>query len=78
MWRYKAVHDVYRKSYPDYNGDDSDEAVEMSDASAGDSSSAVDESGYQLVLPSGNCCIYLYNRIVTFIAVNEFEGNFTA
>lgn len=45
----------YRKSYPDYKeGDDADESVEMVDANAdGSSLSEVDESGYQLVLPSG-------------------------
>jgi len=43
------------KSYPDYKGDDDeDESKEMDDADV-DSNSAteLDESGYQLVLPSG-------------------------
>jgi len=46
---------VYSKSYPDYKeGDDVDESVETADADVDSSSlSEVDESGYQLVLPSG-------------------------
>jgi len=51
-----AVHTICRKSYPDHKeGDDNDEPVETDDGDVDASSSTQpDESGYQLVLPSGN------------------------
>ena len=56
-----VVNVVCRKSYPDYkegaDDDDDDASVEMNDADADadvNSSTEAEESGYQLVLPSGD------------------------
>ena len=52
------MHALCRKSYPDYKeANEDDESVEMDDNDddvGGSSSTEVDASGYQLVLPSGN------------------------
>ena len=64
VWWCEAVNIVCRKSYPDYKEDDDDESVEMNVGDVDDSSSTkVDESGYQLVLPSGDYW-FLYTIVI--------------
>ena len=56
----------FRSSYPDYKpdqGDDEDEEEEEKE------DSTLDDTGYQLVLPSGKiiCCLHYHSSFTSFV-----------